>query len=103
MNLRPRRDNRLSIKFISVQEDRTKRLDHFLQEKLADQSRARLQAWIREGRVLVGGAPAKPSLILRAGEHIERAPADPPLLNAEPEDFPIDILYEDAAVIAINK
>ncbi len=103
MNLRPRRDNRLSIKFISVQEDRTKRLDHFLQEKLADQSRARLQAWIREGRVLVGGAPAKPSLILRGGEQIEVSPADPPPLNAEPEDLPIDILYEDAAVIAINK
>jgi len=81
----------------------SKRLDHFLQEKLADHSRARLQSWIREGRVLVNGAPAKPSLALRGGERIEVSPADPPPLEATPEDLPIDILYSDAAVIAIDK
>src|SRR5580700_8666995 len=66
-------------------------------------SRARIQAWIKDGLVRVNGAAAKPSTILRGGEQIEVSPADPPPLKAEAEDAPIEILYEDAAVIAVNK
>ncbi len=83
--------------------DPGKRLDHFLQEQLPEHSRSRLQAWIRDGRVLVDGAAAKPSLLLRGGEKIEVFPADLPPLSAAAEDLPIEILYEDAAVIAVNK
>ena len=80
-----------------------KRLDHFLQQQLPGYSRARLQAWIKEGRVLVNGAPAKASHLLRGGEGIEVSPADAPPLQAAAEDLPVEILYEDAAVIAVNK
>jgi 23S rRNA pseudouridine1911/1915/1917 synthase len=66
-------------------------------------SRARLQAWIKGGLVSVNGAPAKPSTTLRGGEEIAVNPADLPPLKAEPEDAPIEILYEDASVIALNK
>ncbi len=79
------------------------RLDHFLQARMSGHSRARIQAWIKDGLVLVNGAPAKPSTILRGAEHIEVTPANPPPLKAEPEDAPIEILYEDASVIAVNK
>ena len=41
--------------------------------------------------------------VLRGGETIEVSPADLPPLKAEPEDLPVEILYEDAAVIAIYK
>lgn len=51
----------------------------------------------------VDGAAAKPSTMLHGGEKIEVTPAAPPPLKAEPEDAPIDILYEDDAVIAVNK
>src|ERR1700733_14070666 len=83
--------------------DAGKRLDHYLLEQMSGHSRARLQMWIKEGRVLVDGAGAKASHLLRAGEHIEVTPASPAPLQAGPEDPPIFILYEDAAVIAINK
>lgn len=83
--------------------DANQRLDHFLQNRLPEHSRSRLQSWIKQNRVLVNGAPAKPSLVLRGGETIEVSPAEPPPLQAEPEDLPIEILYEDAAVIAVNK
>ncbi len=83
--------------------DPGKRLDHLLQERLPEHSRSRLQAWIKDGRVLVDGATAKPSLILRGGEKIEVFPADLPPLSAAAEDLPIEILYEDPAVIAVNK
>jgi 23S rRNA pseudouridine1911/1915/1917 synthase len=83
--------------------DPGKRLDHFLQDHLRDYSRSRIQSWIKDGRVLVNGSPAKASLLLRGGEKIEVFPAEPAPLKATAEDLPIEILYEDAAVIAVNK
>ena len=83
--------------------DTGKRLDHYLQERLPQYSRSRLQSWIKDGRVLVNDVPTKASLVLRGGETIEVSPGELPPLNAEPEDLPLDILYEDDAVIAINK
>jgi 23S rRNA pseudouridine1911/1915/1917 synthase len=87
----------------SLTADAGKRLDHFLQERLPEYSRSRLQAWIKEGLVQVNGHSAKPSLMLCGGEHVEVAPATLPPLQAAPEDLPVDILYQDAAVIAVNK
>jgi len=83
--------------------DRGKRLDHFLQEKMPSYSRSRLQSWIKDGRVRVDGAVAKASLLLRGRESVEVSPAELPPLNARPENLPLEILYEDAAVVAINK
>jgi 23S rRNA pseudouridine1911/1915/1917 synthase len=83
--------------------DAGKRMDHFLQEQLTSYSRARIQAWIKEGRVLVDGGSVKPSHLVRTGERIEVEPAASPPLHAAAEDLPIEILYEDAAAIAINK
>lgn len=83
--------------------DAGKRLDHYLQEQLPAYSRARIQAWIKEGRVRVAGAAAKPSHLVRAGESIDVEPALAPPLSAAPEGLPVEILYEDAAVIAIDK
>jgi 23S rRNA pseudouridine1911/1915/1917 synthase len=83
--------------------DAGKRLDHFLQARLSGYSRARIQSWIREGLVLVDGAGAKASHLLRAGERVDVSPADPPPLHALPEDLPVEVLYEDASVVAVNK
>lgn len=83
--------------------DAGKRLDHYLQEKLQQYSRSRLQSWIKDGLVLVNGTGAKTSLVLRGGESIKVSPGDLPPLNAQPEALPVDILYEDEAVIAVNK
>ena len=84
-------------------QDAAKRLDHFLQEKVPEFSRSRLQSWIKSGRVCVDGAPARASLLLRGRERIEVSPAELPPLKATPEDVPVEVLYEDAAVIAVNK
>lgn len=89
--------------FTVVAADAGKRLDHFVQEHLTDFSRARIQSWIRDSRVLVNGSAAKASMTLRGGEIVDVSPADLPPLNASPENLPIDILYQDDAVIAVNK
>src|ERR1700674_2496325 len=80
-----------------------KRLDHFLQEKLSEYSRSRIQSWIKEGRVRVNGSAAETSLVLHGGETIEVTPAGLAPLKATPEDLPVEVLYEDAALIAVNK
>jgi len=92
-----------SLSLIPGATDRGKRLDQYLQEHLPQQSRARIQSWIKEARVLIDDASVKSSLILRGGEKIEVHPADPQPLKAAPENLPIDILYQDDSVIAIDK
>ncbi len=79
------------------------RLDRFLCRQLSQYSRARLQGWIREGRVRVDGRTAKPSSPLRGGEVVEVEPGELPPLRATAEELPLDILYEDEDVIAVNK
>ena len=80
-----------------------RRLDQFLQEQLPQYSRSRLQDWIKGGRVLVDGKQEKPSIQLRGGESVSVDPAELPALKATAEDIPLDILYMDADVIAVNK
>jgi 23S rRNA pseudouridine1911/1915/1917 synthase len=93
----------VALTFNVVSDDAGKRLDHFLQEHLTEHSRSRLQSWIKGGQVWVNGAGAKASLVLRGGERVEVSPVDPPPLKAAAEDLPVEVLYQDAAVIAINK
>jgi 23S rRNA pseudouridine1911/1915/1917 synthase len=78
-------------------------LDVFLQENLTEYSRSRLQQWVKEGRVRVNGAAARPSYRLRGGETVEVEPAELPALDAEPEDIPLKILYEDEDVVVVDK
>lgn len=83
--------------------DAGKRLDVFLQEQLPQYSRSRLQAWIKAGRVQIDGRPERPSYRLRGGETIQVEPAEPPPLRATAEDIPLNILYEDPDVVAVDK
>lgn len=79
------------------------RVDHYLTAALPEYSRSRMQSWIREGRVKVNGAAVKASAVLRGGEEIcvETAAAAP--LRAFAEDLPVEVLYEDASVVVVNK
>lgn len=90
--------------FLTAPGDAAKRLDHFLQEKLPGYSRSRVQEWIKAGRVRINGqAAAKASQALRGGESIEVEPAELPPLHAFAEDIPVHVLYQDEAVIAVDK
>ena len=83
--------------------DAGKRLDQFLHEHLPAYSRARLQEWIKRGRVRVDGAERRASYLLRAGATIEVQPLELAPLRATAEEIPLRILYEDADVVAIDK
>jgi len=79
------------------------RLDQFVADELPRYSRSRIQGWIKEGLVLVDGTARKASYTLRGGERIVVHPGHLAPLNARAEDIPLDILYEDAGMVAINK
>jgi len=80
------------------------RLDAWLATQLENVSRARVQLLLSESKVLVNGAPAKPSVKLRGGESVEiLGEPTPPPLRATPEDIALDIVYEDADLSIINK
>jgi len=66
-------------------------------------TRTRVQELIEAGLVLVNSRPAKGSHRLRGGERIQIEIQPRPPLRAEAESIPLDILYEDDDVIAINK
>jgi len=83
--------------------EKGQRLDHYLQEKLPEFSRSRVQEWIKAGRVLVAGAVPKAALSLKGGETISVEPMQRPPLRAEAEDLPLDVLYQDDDVVVVNK
>lgn len=88
-------------------EDQTKeRLDAFLAEVCGGMSRSRLQKMIKAGEILVNGVPAKKPGLLIGPEDLIETPelSDEPEATAIlPEDIPLDIVYEDADVIVVNK
>ena len=91
------------MRLLAESSDAGKRLDRMLRERLPQFIRARIQDWIKGGRVLVDGAPERSSRTIRGGEAIEVDPAQPAALRAAPEAIPLDILYEDEDLVAVNK
>jgi 23S rRNA pseudouridine1911/1915/1917 synthase len=89
--------------FVVDHEGAGKRLDQLVVSYLSTLSRTRVQELIAAGLVLVDSLPAKGSQRLRGGQRIQIEIQPKPPLCAEPESIPLDILYEDADVIAVNK
>jgi 23S rRNA pseudouridine1911/1915/1917 synthase len=79
------------------------RLDQFLRSELPEHSRAFLQKLIEQRNVLINGQPGKPSYRVRVGDQISVKIPPPRPLETEPEEIPLEILYEDADVIVVNK
>ncbi len=81
------------------------RLDAAIAKLLPEHSRSRLQAWIREGRVSLKGTPVLDTRFRLAGDEdlqIRPALADTELAS-EPENIPLDVVFEDEHIIVINK
>ena len=80
------------------------RLDKVLAGSLPDYSRNRLKTWVEAGAVMVDGKVTKARYLLRGGESIRVFPQEMPEQFAfSPEDIPLDVVYEDDAMIVINK
>lgn len=80
------------------------RLDVFLAGEMEDASRSFVQKLIREGRVSVDGAVCvKPGRCVGAGEEVAVRVPEPPPAVPEAEAIPLEVLFEDDAIIVVNK
>jgi len=79
------------------------RLDTFLREKFPAASRGAMQRLIEQGCVRVNGKIVKPTHTPRAGEAIEIVWPEARPAEAQPEDIPLEILFEDESLLVVNK
>lgn len=79
------------------------RLDKYLTEQIPDQSRSYIQKLLDDNFITVNAKSAKSNYKLRAGDTIAVEIPEAEELDIEPEDIPLDIVYEDADIIVINK
>ena len=79
------------------------RLDQAMGKLFPEYSRSRHQNWIREGVVRLDGAPAVPRQKVFGEELIELEPQLSPALEDAPENIPLKIVYEDGALLIIDK
>ena len=92
-----------ALEFTVPDEQAGIRLDTFLAERVAGCSRSAITAAIKSGHASVDGGPCKPALKLQPGQHVTFRPPEPAVTGPQPEAIPLDILYEDEALVAVNK
>ena len=89
---------------LNVPDDAEKqRLDKFLALRLTSVTRAKLKRLIDNGQIFVNGEHCKAGYSLRPGDEIvvHFPPPQPP--DIQPENIPLDILYEDNYLLVVNK
>lgn len=79
-----------------------KRLDAYLAQYLQDFSRSKIASEIKKGSVLVNSKETKPSYIIKSGDVVE-INIQENILKIEPENIPLEIVYEDENMAVINK
>ena len=87
---------------VTVTADRDERLDQLLARSL-DLTRSACQKLLEGGAVLIDGLPAKKNRKTVPGEVYSVTLPDPEPMEAVPQEIPLDVVYEDADVIVINK
>lgn len=91
-------------RFIAAEGQQPLRVDKFLQSFLENTSRSRIQRLIREGLVWVNHKVVKSNFLVRPQDVVVCLSDDPPReYEIEPEDLPIDVVYEDEEVLVIDK
>lgn len=96
-------DEQVETTLTFVVEATGERLDRWLAERLPAHSRAAIQRWIADGQVVGRGRPLKASYRVSAGDVLTVAIPPTEDYAVEPEPIPLEILYEDDDLLAINK
>ena len=85
------------------EESKNQRLDAFLASSLDGLTRSQATRLIESGEVAVNGRAVSKSYKLAGGEDIAVTLPEPEPVEAAPQDIPLDVVYEDADVIVVNK
>lgn len=91
------------IVFTVTQDDAGMRLDLFVARRHDDQSRSQIQKAIEDGHVLVNGRLSKTGLKLKAGDAVSVQWPEPTPSVMPPEAMDLNILYEDAHLLVLDK
>ena len=79
------------------------RVDKVLAAYFSDLSRTYIQKLIDGGNVTLAGKTLKANFKVSTGQEVEILLPEPEILKVEPENIPLDILYEDSDIIVVNK
>ena len=91
------------IRLRASEESKNQRLDAFLASSLDGLTHSQAARLIESGEVAVNGKTAGKSYKLAGGEDIAVTLPEPEPVEAVPQDIPLDVVYEDADVIVVNK
>ncbi len=91
------------LTFAAEKEDAGIRIDVFLAETMENLSRSGVQKLIEQGHIRLNGGKVKANYKLREKDVIDLELPEAKEVEILPEDIPLDILYEDADVIVVNK
>ncbi len=79
------------------------RLDKLIQQHIPNISRSQIQTLIKDGQVMVGDKQVKAGVKLHIGEIITVQIPAPPEVSIEPENIPLNVVYEDADIVVLDK
>jgi len=79
------------------------RLDRALAQMFPEYSRSRLKEWLLAGAITIDGGSRRPRDAVAGGELIELVPRAETEVRAEPEPISLAVVYEDDAVLVVNK
>ena len=80
------------------------RIDKFIQMKIENASRSKIQTAADAGYIIVNGKPVKSSYKVKPDDVIQVMLAHPPTeINIIPENIPLNIVYEDDSFVIVNK
>lgn len=96
-------DTMETLYFIAEKEDAGRRIDVFLSEQVEELSRNAIQKLLESNHIQVNDKNVKSNYKLRENDSIQVEIPDTEEIQIEAEDIPLDILYEDADIIVVNK
>ena len=84
-------------------EDTGSRIDKYISDNIGQLTRSAVQGLLEKGNILVGGKSVSKNYKLRAGDTVTVDIPEPEPMDAQPEDIPLDIVYEDDDLLVVNK
>ena len=93
----------MHLTLTATSEDRNARIDAWLAARVEGLTRSAAAKLLESGGVAVNGASAAKNYRLTGGETVEVTRPEAEEIAVEPQDIPLDVVYEDQDVIVVNK
>lgn len=92
-----------SISILVDAQSEGERIDKYLSVIFPESSRSYIQKAAETGNITVNGKPVSKNYKLKADDRVEYTPLEPVKLSVEPQNIPLDVVYEDDDLLVVNK